>query len=138
MWDEISKRFDKKVRLAQRKVPESNDTQIAGSYGQNIRGVRAYPRYKVELRVLLTGRWSVIPEAFWINARDVGEGGMGADVPILLQEGEIVLLDLMLADQVLSLPAVVRYQTGPIHGFQFIAITEEQRITIRQYCQSKR
>ena len=116
----------------------SNDSEIAGSYGQNIPGVRAYPRYKVELRVLLTGRWGAIPEVFWVKAGELGEGGMRAHVPVLLQEGEIVVLDLMLGDQVLSLPAVVRYQTGPTHGFQFIAISEEQRIAIRQYCQTKR
>ena len=91
----------------------------------------------MELRVLLTGRWSSIPEVFWIIARDLGEGGMGADLPVRLQKGEIVVLDLALVDQALSLPAVVRYQTGPIHGFQFIAISEEQRMAIRQYCQTK-
>jgi len=98
--------------------------------------VREHPRYKVEVRVLISGRGGATPGVFWINARSLGEGGMGADVPVSLQDGEIVLLDLILQERVVSLPAAVRYHTGPRHGFQFIDITQEHRTAIRQYCET--
>lgn len=98
--------------------------------------MRAHPRYKVELRILLSGRGGATPPVFWINAQSLGEGGVGADVPFSLENDEVVLLDLMLQERVLSLPAAVRYHTGPLHGFQFIDITEEQRKAIRSYCET--
>ena len=101
----------------------------------DVEEVRAHPRYKVELRVLLSGRAGAALPVFWINARSLGEGGVGADLPFSLENDEIVLLDLMLQERVLSLPASVRYHTGSLHGFQFIDLTEEQRAAIRHYCQ---
>jgi len=88
------------------------------------------------MRVLLSGRGRATPGVFWINVRSIGEGGIGADLPVSLESGETVLLDLMLWERVVSLPAAVRYHTGPLHGFQFIDITEEQRTAIRDYCQT--
>ena len=73
---------------------------------------------------------------FWINAQTLGEGGVGADVPVSLETGETVLLDLVLEERVLSLPAAVRYHTGPLHGFEFVDITQEQRSAIRRFCQT--
>ena len=99
-------------------------------------GIREYPRYKVALRVLLNAPKVGKSGVFWINAQSLGEGGMGADLPLSLQEGEMVLLDLMIRDRVLTVPASVRYHTGHFHGFKFVDITKEQRTAIRQYCQA--
>ena len=99
-------------------------------------GIREYARYKVALRVLLNAPKIAKPGVFWINAQSLGEGGLGADLPLSLQEGEMVLLDLMFLDRVLSVPASVRYHTGHFHGFKFVDITKEQRTAIRQYCQA--
>jgi hypothetical protein len=71
---------------------------------------------------------------FWVEVRTLGEGGMGADVPLSLERGDTVLVDLVLPERTLSLVSVVRYQTGARHGFEFIDITAEQRSTIRSYC----
>lgn len=99
--------------------------------------MRAHPRYEVQFRALLTGRWSDVPDVFWIKVQSIGEGGIGAEVPVSLPQGEIVLLDLMLRERILSLPALVRYQNGLLHGFQFIGTTEDQRTVIRNYCQNE-
>jgi hypothetical protein len=61
---------------------------------------------------------------------------MGADLPVSLEKGEIVLVDLMIRERILSLPASVRYRSGSLHGFEFLDITEEQRTAIRHYCQT--
>src|SRR5437868_213402 len=100
-----------------------------------VHGIRAYPRYDIELRVLLSMTKRVTSGVFWVTTRTLGEGGLGADVPVSLKEDEIVLLDLMLWDNVLTLPASVRYHAGSLHGFKFIDITSEQRRVIRDYCQ---
>jgi hypothetical protein len=73
---------------------------------------------------------------FWIKAQTLGEGGIEAGVPVSLARGEIVLLDVMIQEEILSVPARVHYQTGHLHGLQFIDITEQQRTTIRHYCQN--
>jgi len=104
----------------------------------SIHAVRAYPRCKVDLRVLLTSGETVEPNVFWINVRSLGEGGIGADVPIHLAKDATVQLDLMLADRMLSVPSSVRYHSGPFHGFQFIDTSAEQRAAIRNYCQAYR
>ena len=98
--------------------------------------MRSYHRYRVELRVLLSAHPRAAPNVFWINAQTLGEGGVAADVPVSLETGETVLLDLVLEERVLSLPAAVRYHTGPLHGFEFVDISEEQRSAIRRYCQT--
>ena len=98
-------------------------------------GVRAFPRYKVELKVLLSATAHTEPSVFWIDVRTLGEGGMGAALPVSLDPDQTVLVDLRLFDQLLTLPASVRYHSGPLHGFKFIDITNEQRAAIRQYCQ---
>lgn len=63
-------------------------------------------------------------------------GRGGSRRGIFVRERWIVLLDLMLQERVLSLPASVRYHTGPLHGFQFIDITQQQRTPIRNYCET--
>jgi CheY-like chemotaxis protein len=105
------------------------------SQNHSSHAVRAYPRFNVDLRVLLTSGGAFGHRVFWITARSLGEGGLGADVPVRLGEDDTVLLDLMLSERLLTVPSSVRYHSGHFHGFQFIDITDDQRAAIRQYCE---
>ena len=97
---------------------------------------RSHPRYHVDLKVLLTAGAKIGQGELWAEARSLGEGGLGAELPTTLPEGDTVRIDLSLRDQKLSLPASVRYHAGAIHGFQFLDITHEQRTAIRKYCET--
>ena len=110
--------------------------QAVASQRRPVHALRAYPRFNVDMRVLLISKEAVESGVFWISARTLGEGGIGADLPVPLQQGATVLLDLVLRDQVLTLPSSVRYQTGAFHGFQFLDISNEQRAAIRKYCEA--
>lgn len=98
--------------------------------------VRTHPRHRVDIRVLLTAKQEVRSSPTWINVRSLGEGGIGAEVPMVLETGDAVLINLMLSDRMLVLPASVRYHSGAFHGFQFLDITNEQQKFIRQHCQA--
>src|SRR5256885_16074137 len=50
----------------------------------SMHAVRAYPRFKGDPRVLLTSCETVEANVSWINVRNLGEGGVGGDVPINL------------------------------------------------------
>jgi hypothetical protein len=98
--------------------------------------MRAHVRYHVDLKVLVTAGPKLKPGVFWADVRSLGEGGLGAEIPVPLGEGHTVLLDLLLWNQYVTLPASVRYHTGTLHGFQFLDVTQEQRAVIRQYCET--
>jgi hypothetical protein len=61
---------------------------------------------------------------------------LGAEVPVKLDTNAIVLLDVLLDEEIVTVPASVRYNIGKFHGFAFVDMGEEHRAMIRQYCRA--
>ena len=61
---------------------------------------------------------------------DLSEGGIGALVQGDLMVGEAVEIDLPLSGSVLSLVAIVRYNSNIGSGFEFLGLKQEERLLI--------
>ena len=93
---------------------------------------RVTPRYVFEARILIL----VHREDKKLNiegwARDISESGLGAFVGQDLERGESVTLQIPLSNSPKELiNAKVTAQTGTRYGFQFTALSPEQRARIR-------
>jgi hypothetical protein len=75
--------------------------------------------------------------ALWGRANEVGEDGVGGTMTGELEPGEVVSMELSLplAAYPLKLRALVRYRIGLRHGFEFLAINEQQRDVLQRVCE---
>jgi len=93
------------------------------------RFVRYYTDLPLRLRVQgereLAGRCVVI-----------AEGGLAAVLPEPIAAGAVVTLELPVPTHptVLRAWAVVRNQIGLRHGFEFLSLTDPERVAIRTFC----
>ncbi len=94
---------------------------------------RRFPRYYTDLPIALrdqreqelAGRCVVI-----------AEGGLAAILPEPIPAGSVVILQLSIPPHPTALEvwAVVRNQLGLRHGFEFVSLTDSERLAIRQFC----
>jgi hypothetical protein len=93
---------------------------------------RITPRYVFEARIRISvqrASQSLVMEGW---ARDISESGVSAFVARGLSAGELVTLDIPLAPACrLSIPAKVARCLGTQYGFQFTALSPDQRADIR-------
>jgi hypothetical protein len=61
---------------------------------------------------------------------DISEGGLGALVQGALQVGETVEMDFHLHEHALRTVAIVRHFCSVRSGFEFLGLTEEERLQI--------
>lgn len=90
---------------------------------------RAYPRFLLDVRIIVRGK-----ETLHGRTKDIAEGGLGATIPGEIAIGDIVELELMLAEgqESMKLRSEVRYRKGFQYGFRFLRVTEQQRELIRK------
>lgn len=74
--------------------------------------------------------------SIWGRTSELGEDGLGATLSGELHVGEVVSVEfaIPLPPDVAKLRAVVRYSEGLRCGFEFLVMTETQKITLRQVC----
>ena len=67
----------------------------------------------------------------------MGEDGVGGTLTGELEAGEVVSMELSLplAAYPLKIRALVRYRIGLRHGFEFLAINEQQRDVLQRVCE---
>jgi len=67
--------------------------------------------------------------SLWGRSNELGQDGVGGTMTGELEVGEVVSMELSLplAAYPLKLRALVRYRIGLLHGFEFLAVTEQQR-----------
>ncbi|MGA9642279.1 MAG: PilZ domain-containing protein [Terriglobales bacterium] len=61
---------------------------------------------------------------------DIGEGGLGAIVCGELRVGEMVKVDIRIAERTLSTVAIVRHSSNVRSGFEFVGLTADERLQI--------
>ena len=72
----------------------------------------------------------------WGRTSELGQDGIGATLSGELQAGEVVSLEfpIPLPPRLIKVRAVVRYSDGLRCGFEFLVMTDEQRLLLRQVC----
>jgi len=93
---------------------------------------RRFTRYYTDLRVKLLTQEE---QAFVGRCAIIAEGGLGAILPQPVPTGSMVTLQLSIPTHATTLRvrAVVRNQTGLRHGFEFLSLTDSERVAIKQF-----
>lgn len=95
-------------------------------------GQHRFPRYLTNLPVTVSLRERSI-EGYCNN---IAEGGLGVFLPEPIPLGSVVSVKLVVPTHPteLHLQGVVRHQFGFQHGLAFLALGEEERLALRQFC----
>jgi hypothetical protein len=111
----------------------SNQTQAAADAHERM---RRFARYRFDSRIQASVFREGQTTTLWGRASELGGDGLGATFSGELQVGEVVSLEfsIPLPPHVLKLRAAVRYSEGLRCGLEFLVITEQQRLTVRQVC----
>ena len=111
--------------------PELSSMQTKPSDNAPEPADRIVPRYMFEARVRIRLRRGEQRLAMEGWARDLSETGLGAFVASTLIVGELVLLEIPLAPpKKIVIPSQVARCRGTQYGFQFSALSAEQRADI--------
>lgn len=94
---------------------------------------RRFPRYRTDLPLRIRNH-----EERDLDGRCfvIAEGGLGGNLPEPIPVGSVVQLRLAVPTHptLLEVWAVVRYQQGPQHGFEFVSLTDTERLSIKEFC----
>jgi hypothetical protein len=98
---------------------------------------RRFSRYAIDVRVAVSVFRSGATHSLWGRSNELGEDGVGGTLTGALEPGEVVSMELSLplAPYPIKCRALVRYRQGLRHGFEFLALTREQRDTICRVCE---
>lgn len=94
--------------------------------------LRRWTRYAVSLSLRVRVPTGSGEEYMLAHGRDVSQGGMAVYVPVELEIGRTILLELIFPShqQRVSLSATVKNRTGFKYGVEFLHPTEEQQESI--------
>ncbi len=98
--------------------------------------MRRFTRYRFDVRVQVAVFRDGTTVRCWGRSNELGLDGIGATLSGELQSGEVVSLEfpIPLPEEILKVRAVVRYSQGLRCGFEFLVVTDEQRLLLRQVC----
>lgn len=98
--------------------------------------LRRFARHRFDARIQVSVFREGQTITYWGRTRELGQDGMGATLSGELQTGEVVSLEfsIPLPPHLMKLRAVVRYSEGLRCGFEFLVVTAEQRLAMRQVC----
>jgi hypothetical protein len=98
---------------------------------------RRFPRYALDIRITVHVFRAGASASFWGRSSELGEDGVGGTLTGELETGEVVSMEFSLpqAASPLKIRALVRYRKGLHHGFEFLALSTEQRAAIRRVCE---
>jgi PilZ domain len=100
------------------------------------RRLRRYSRYRFDVRIELSVFRDGQTVTYWGRTSELGQDGIGATLSGELQGGEVVSLEfpIPIPPHLMKVRAVVRYSQGLRCGFEFLVVTDEQRVMLRQVC----
>jgi hypothetical protein len=98
--------------------------------------VRRFSRHRFDTRIQVSVFREGLTTQCWGRTNELGEDGVGATLSRELRTGEVVSLEfpVPLPPRVLKVRAIVRYSDGLRCGFEFLIVTEQQRLLLRQVC----
>jgi hypothetical protein len=98
--------------------------------------MRRFSRYRFDARIELSVFREGVTARYWGRTDELSLDGIGATMSGELQPGEVVSIEFSLPvpPHSIKLRAVVRYSKGLRHGFEFLIVSEEQRLVLRELC----
>jgi hypothetical protein len=98
---------------------------------------RRFPRYAVDMRISLQVFRPSGTVSYWGRSTELGEDGIGGTLTGEVEPGEVVSMELSLPRTAypLKLRALVRYRDGLRHGFEFLALNEQQKGALHRTCE---
>jgi hypothetical protein len=101
------------------------------------RSQRRFPRYVLDVRFTIEVFRDGEKVHMWGRSNEMGQDGIGGTLTAKLEPGEVVWLELPLPrmSTPLRIRAIVRYQAGLRHGFEFLTLTSEQKTGIMRVCE---
>ena len=100
------------------------------------KAVRRFPRYPANFRLSVQSFRPTGSLSLWGLCSELGEDGISGTLTGELNLGEVVSMEIALPaiGSPMKLRAIVRYCDGLRHGFEFLALSEEQRQTLHRTC----
>jgi hypothetical protein len=111
----------------------SNRSQTTAKARQRL---RRFSRYRFDARIQVSVFREGQTATYWGRTSELGQDGLGATLIGELHSGEVVSLEfpIPLPPRLMKLRAVVRYSEGLRCGFEFLGMTDEQRLVVHQVC----
>jgi len=99
---------------------------------------RRFQRHPLDIRISIQVFRDGETISLWGRESELGEDGIGGTVTAELEPGEVVSMELSLplTPFPIKCRALVRYRDGLRHGFEFLALSPQQREAIRKLCQA--
>ena len=113
-------------------------SKMSGSAPNPPSSSRRFQRYPLDIRISLQVFREGETISVWGRSSELGEDGIGGTVTTQLEPGEVVSMELSLplTPFPIKCRALVRYRDGLRHGFEFLALSPQQREAIRKLCQA--
>jgi hypothetical protein len=105
----------------------------AQAYAKN----RRFPRHRLDVRIDGTVFRDGKTITLWGRTSELGPDGVGATLTEALLVGEVVSLEfpVPVPPHMIKMRAIVRYCRGLHCGFEFLAISNEQKQTLVRVCE---
>lgn len=102
-----------------------------------MRAQRRYPRFPLDVRLSVHVMREGERISVWGRSHELGQDGIGGTLTGEIEPGEVVSMEMAmpLAAAPLKVRAIVRYRDGLRHGFEFLAMSAEQRETLARVCE---
>ncbi len=100
------------------------------------RAQRRFSRSRFDVRIQVAIFREGLTSTCWGRTSELSLDGIGATLSGELRVGEVVSLEfpIPLPPHVIKVRAVVRYSDGLRCGFEFLVVTVEQRLLLREVC----
>jgi hypothetical protein len=98
--------------------------------------MRRFSRHRFDVRIQVSVFRDGLTATCWGRTSELGQDGIGATLSGVLQAGEVVSLEfpIPLPPHAMKVRAVVRYSDGLRCGFEFLVVTDEQKLMLHQVC----
>ena len=99
---------------------------------------RRFARYPADIRIEVQVFRTTGAVSYWGRSNELGEDGVGATMTGEIEPGEVVSMELTVPTTSLPMKfrALVRYRMGLRHGFEFLALSAEQRTALQELCKT--
>jgi PilZ domain-containing protein len=98
---------------------------------------RRFPRFPLDVRLSVHVLREGEKISMWGRSNELGCDGIGATLTAGIDPGEVVSMELSLPLTAvpLRIRAIVRYRDGLRHGFEFLALSGDQRDAVARVCE---
>lgn len=98
--------------------------------------LRRFSRHPFDARIKATVSRQGLSSTCWGLTSEIGQDGMGATLSGEFEVGEVVSLEFSIPvrPHLMELRAAVRYRNGLRCGFEFLILTDQQKLALTELC----